>query len=53
MLQLSLSREQVTSIIKVVQTLIGGEPFTLKDSNNLETLWEGASDTLAPVCFVT
>jgi hypothetical protein len=53
MLESALSNNQVDSLIKVVQNLIGGEAFAVKDSKELETLWEGASDPLAPVCLLT
>jgi hypothetical protein len=52
MLESALSNDQVDSLIKVVRNLIGGEVFTVKDSKELTTLWEGASDPLAPVCLV-
>jgi hypothetical protein len=48
----SLSSSQVDCLIKVVQTLIhDGEPFMVRDHCELKTLWEAASDTLAPVHF--
>ena len=48
----SLSSSQVDCLIEVVQTLIhNGEPFMVRDHCELKTLWEVASDMLAPVCF--
>jgi hypothetical protein len=53
LLESALSSEQVDSLNKAVQNLVGGEVFAIKNSKELETLWEGASDPLAPVCLVT
>jgi hypothetical protein len=49
----SMSSVQVNCLIKVVQKLIhNGQLFMVRDHRELETLWEGASDTLAPVCLL-
>ena len=46
----SLLGSQVDSLIKMVGQICDGEPFMVRNHCELETLWEGASDILAPVC---
>jgi hypothetical protein len=48
-----MSNTQVDALIKIVHKLLKHqEPFMVQDHKELEQLWVGASDSLAPVCVL-
>ncbi|KAF8220440.1 hypothetical protein L208DRAFT_1333745, partial [Tricholoma matsutake] len=49
----AMSNTQVNTLIKIVHKLLKHqEPFMVQDHKELEQLWIGASDELAPVCVL-
>jgi hypothetical protein len=48
-----MSNKQVDALIKVVHKLLDhNEAFRVRSHEELEKLWVGASDELAPVCWI-
>ena len=49
-LQTAMSNKQLDSLINIVHTLMEGkEAFEIKSHRDVQSLWDGASDSLTPV----